>query len=278
MPFDRVLERVRFSPWYCTTGAYAAIATIVDACIKRWEVGAELAPKMEGFSLHDMQSRKPMTIDNNGIAQIHVFGTMGRNLSPIENMCGKTDYAQLEKECAEACSRARGALFEFDTPGGSALGVDQTAKKMAAMSIPTGGFTETLCASAGMYLAAGLGKMHAASGSVIGSIGTVMPWVDTSKMMALVGAKPMVFVNEGAEFKGMRPEIPLTDEQIQHMQDFVNALGSKFQEHITNNRRVDPEVFKAGAYVADQGIDMGLADEVGGRDEALSSLLTKLRG
>lgn len=279
MPFERILSAVRYSPWFLIPGAYTAMVDLVDLCVARAKTGAEnLEPKLEGFSLRDMQSRKPMQIDRNGVANIHVFGTMGRNLSPLEKVCGRTDYADLEKEIGMAQAQARAARFEFDTPGGSALGTSQLAKMIGNMTIPKAGFTESLCASAGMYLAAGLDRFYAEDSSMIGSIGTLLPWVDTTKMQSLMGVRTEVFTNAGADLKGMRGDIPLSEEQRAHLQTLVDDLGKQFQAHIADYRAVDEEVFRAGSYLAPRGVELGLADGLGGAAAADEYLLTTLRG
>src|SRR6185369_5418843 len=115
MPFQRIIEHLRYSPWFCTAPSYMAMSDVVEACLKRVGTGASMDVKAEGFSLSDMQSRKEMKIDSSGIAHIHVLGVLGRGLSPIEKCCGRTDYGDLENEAMQAQRVARAAAFEFDT-------------------------------------------------------------------------------------------------------------------------------------------------------------------
>jgi ClpP class serine protease len=281
MPFLRVLEQVRFGVWFCTPDAYDSIRQVVDVAIERARNGGDIeipVPKMEGraVSIMDLNPRAPMVIDKRGIAHINVHGILGRNIAPLEKMCGRTDYAEIDNEVKVANQEAKAALFDFDTPGGAAMGIDQTAKLMGSMTIPTAGFTETMMASGGVYLAAGLGRLFNASGGVMGSVGAVLPWEDTSQAQTLKGRKVELFTSEGATLKGIRPDVPLSPEQREWLQDFTNAQGAMFRTHLTDYRAVDAEVFKAGLFFGGDAVRVGLADEVGGRDAALEYLLTQI--
>lgn len=276
MPFERILERVKFSPWFCTLGAYASVVAVTDAVLDRTRTGGNIDPRGEGFSLSDMQSRKPMSIDRDGIASIHILGTLGRGLAPIEKMCGRTDYQELESETREASSKARAILYEFDSPGGSAIGVDQTAKIMANASVPTASYTESGMHSAAYYLGAGTNFISIGSGASMGSIGTVLPWQDLSSMVALQGRIPRTFTNAGADLKGISPEVPLTKSQEVYLQDLVDTLGGLFRSHIEDYRSPDEEVFRAGTFIGENAVRVGLADAVGGEAAARNHLLTVL--
>jgi ClpP class serine protease len=280
MPFLRVLEQLRFGVWFCTPDAYDSMCQVVNIATERVKNGGDIeipVPKMEGkpVSIFDINPRQPMLIDKQGIAHINVHGILGRNIAPLEKVCGRTDYADIENEMKVANADARAALFNFDTPGGAAMGIDQTAKLMANMSIPTAGYTETMLASGGVYLAAGLGRIFNASGGVMGSVGAVLPWEDTSQMQALKGRKVELFVSKDATLKGIRPDVSLSEEQRAWLQDFTNAQGAMFRTHLTDYRAVEDEVFKAGLFFGKDAVRVGLADEVGGRDAALEYLLTQ---
>lgn len=277
MPFERILTYTHYTPWFCTSSAYLGMRDFIDVCVKRAEAGGSLDFKNEGLALNDLQSRREMTIDQNGIAHVHVLGVLGRGLAPIEKICGRTDYADLEKELALAQRNARAVAIDFDTPGGSAISVDQTAKAIAALTIPKVASSESLVASAGYYLAAGCDRIFLGSGSMAGSIGTIMPWKDTSQQALDMGVQTKVFVNKGATLKGIRNDVPLTEDQEAYLQEMVNALGSAFRSHIEDHRTPDESVYQAGTYVGQQAVDCGLVDEIGGRVEAVQYLLTRLR-
>lgn len=281
MPFLRVLEQLRFGVWFCTPDAYDSMRQVVDIAVERAKNGGDIEipiPKMEGrqISILDLNPRTPMTVDKQGIAHINVHGILGRNIAPLEKVCGRTDYADIDNEVKAANNEAKAALFNFDTPGGAAMGIDQTAKLMARMTIPTAGYTETMAASGGIYLGAGLGRFFNASGAVMGSVGAVLPWEDTSQVKALEGRKIELFTSEGATLKGIRPDVPLSAEQREWLKDFTNRQGAMFRTHLTDYRAVDDEVFKAGLFFGGDAVKVGLADEIGGRDAAVEYLLTQI--
>lgn len=276
MPFLRILQQVHAMPWFSTPAAYRAVSELVRICSERASSGTP-DPLNVGIDLRDLQERRPMTIDQNGIAHIHVLGVLGRGLAPIEKSCGRTDYEDIDREIDMASNRARAYMFDFDTPGGAAVGLDQTAEHIANISVPKAGACENEIASAGYFLGAGLDKLFLGSGAMAGCIGTILPWVDSSKSQQILGYKATPFVNEGASFKGIRQDVPLNEEQSAYLQDMVNRMGERFHQHILNYRTPDEEVWKAGVYIGQDAVDLGLADGLGGRAAAMEYLLTALR-
>jgi ClpP class serine protease len=117
----------------------------------------------------------------------------------------------------------------------------------------------------------------ASRSSDVGSIGAILPWVDTTKVWEVGGLKYDPFVNAGADLKGAGAGPSLTDTQKKHLQEAVDHVGKSFQQFISSNRKVDPEVFRAGTYFGDQAVEVGLIDGVGSYDDAYQTLLTRVK-
>jgi ClpP class serine protease len=264
-----IIEKVLFNPWLITVGGYQSVQLLIDS-----KLNAEAAPETDDFQGTGIEWK----VDSKQIAHIPIRGVLGQRLSSLEKICGGTDYLDIQKATNEALGRgARGVMYAIDSSGGMVRGCEDLANYIHGLKVPTQAYTDSRCNSAAYWLASGCSNIMASASSDVGSIGVILPWVDKSKIWELEGLKYDPFVNEGAELKGAGAGPSLTEAQKRHLQACVNYVGEKFQQFVSDSRKVKPEVFRAGTYFGTQALDVGLIDGVGTYDDAYESLLTRVK-
>ena len=232
---------------------------------------------IEDFFSFSINQRPPLSIDSNGIAIITVSGILGNNLAPIEKLLGFTDYQDIQDECEQcALEGAKAVLLEIDSPGGEAQGALETAQKIADLEIPKVSYSAGLDTSAAYFLSSSADRKFVSPSAWSGSIGTILPWIDETKLWDAIGIAWEPIIGTGESFKGagMGPE--LTDVERMHLQIQIDAMSSVFRDHVANYRALDHIKLQAGAYFGKTAIDLNLADEIGSYDAAYNWLLTQI--
>lgn len=263
---QRILSEVYGRPWLITPQGHHAIQRLVEQ-----HSNGEPVAFLDDF----MPERRENYTDRDGIAHVHMDGVLGRRLSAIEKSCGACDYDDLAQAITDASS-ARGLLLHIDSPGGMVSGNREVADAFAAYDKPKVVHAEGLAASAA-YLIAAAGDMIVASPSAsIGSIGVIIPWVDSEGLWESAGIAYNPIIATGADLKGAGFGPTLSDEQREHMQDEVDQIAADFRAHVLAYRDVDDEVFRAGTYFGETAIDLGLIDAIGSAEDARQLLLAVL--
>ena len=224
-----------------------------------------------------INQRSPVQIDSNGICVIAVSGILGNNLAPIEKLLGFTDYEDIQAEL-EQCQEegAKALLLEMDSPGGEAQGTLETAERIAALDIPKASYSAGLDASAAYFLSSSADRKFVSPSAFSGSIGTILPWIDETKLWDAFGLAWNPIIGSGETFKGagMGPELSQKDRE--HLQGQVDAMSSVFRDHVSKFRELDHAKLQAGAYFGRTAIDLNLVDEIGSYDAAYQWLLNQI--
>jgi len=175
-----------------------------------------------------------------------------------------------------------GILLHIDSPGGSAFGIEELAGDIieARKAKPVVAVADGLMASAAYWLGASASKLVATPSSLLGSIGVYMMHMDMSKMLEQAGVKPTFisagkFKTEGNEFE------PLSDAAREHTQSLVDSYYTKFVKAVSKGRNVSVATvrqdFGQGRVVtAEEAVRVGMADEVGSVESALSGLASQV--
>jgi Periplasmic serine proteases (ClpP class) len=272
MKLVHLAHKLSYSAWYILPSYHR---TLLES-VKDWEttVGSAKQEELADMAAFFINQRAPMEIDSNGIATINISGALGRNLAPIDKVLGMSDYADIENEVVEAGEKgAIAVLFDVDSPGGEVQGTAETAQIIAGLTVPTASFSAGLDASAAYYLSSSVNRKFATPSSIIGSIGTILPWIDSAKMFDAFGLSWEPIVGEGEDFKGAGMGPSLTDSQREYLQETVNAASGAFQKFVSQNRNLNFEKLKAGAYHGEQALKLNLIDQIGSYDDAYQYLI-----
>jgi ClpP class serine protease len=273
IPLVSLHYKLHHAAWYIRPDYFQSIKAALEKFDFKNQDDSEFADFLSFF----INQRPPVQIDSNGIAVITVSGILGNNLSPFEKLFGFTDYQDIADECDQCFEEgAKAVLFEVDSPGGEAQGAFETAQKIAAMDIPKASYTAGLDASAAYFLSSSVDRKFVSPSAFSGSIGTILPWIDETKLWDAFGIAWNPVIGEGETFKGagMGPE--LGQKEREYLQSQVNAMSSVFRDHVANYRELDHARLQAGAYFGKAAIDLNLADQIGSYDAAYSWLLNRI--
>lgn len=184
-----------------------------------------------------------------------------------------TREAQASLLSADADPDIENIVWLMDTPGGSTDGLEELAQVVSGLKKPVTVFVDGLIASAGYYVGSQADAIYAAPRSLIGSIGTRMMLVDTSKYYADKGIK-FIPIDTGEHKSAGADGVEITESQIKEFQRIVDGFNQYFINAVSKGRKLPKETVKEYAdgrvFFAEEAIDMGLIDGV----TTLSSILS----
>jgi len=152
----------------------------------------------------------------------------------------------------------------MDTPGGSVLGLRAAADALLNLQsirprLEVISYSQRLNASAGMYLSAAAGSIHASPGAYIGSIGTIASLSDMSGLYAKIGIEKRVYTADSA-LKGLGSG-QITEAHDAHMREMVQTYSDEFKGWMSARRGLGPDAMQGQAWEA-RLAPAGLADSV----------------
>lgn len=271
MRFRHLAEQIYFRPWFITPQGHASIRLVFERALA---TGLTPPATAEELRISDLfPQRRPLAIDDQGIASIHILGPIGKGLSKLEQSCGATGIEQIRADYSKALDKgATGILLDFDSPGGTITGVPELAGLIAQKPVPTVAYTEDMMASAAYYLAAGATAIVASPSASVGSIGVYIPWMDTSARYEQEGMKPDPIVNTGGDLKAMGFGGKLTEAQRAHLQAEVDADFAQFKNHVRNFRLVADTAMRGQVMNGHAANAANLVDYTGDRAKAVAVL------
>lgn len=152
----------------------------------------------------------------------------------------------------------------MDTPGGSVLGLRAAADALLNLQsirprLEVISYSQRLNASAGMYLSAAAGSIHASPGAYIGSIGTIASLSDMSGLYAKLGIEKRVYTADSS-LKGLGSG-QITEAHDAHMREMVQTYSDEFKSWMSSRRGLSPAAMQGQAWEA-RLAPAGLADSV----------------
>jgi len=238
------------------------------------ELQSNLADAKQGIDLSEfINARQPLQMLD-GIAIIHVKGSLADNTPPIHQKLGGTDYRAIRQDIADAQAQgAKGILFIHNSGGGSVCGCQETAQLIQDLDLPTVAYSEGLNCSASYKLSVGTDYLVSSPSCQVGNVGTILCFMDSSKMLENIGIEIVAITNDQATLKDTLHKLPLTEGQAEFLQDEINEAGNVFINHVKSNRpNIDPIFEKAGWYRGQKALDLGFVDELGSLETALERL------
>lgn len=208
----------------------------------------------------------------NGVAIIPVTGVLRDEVDWMVRYFGCSCYEILERDISAALDNqsVSAVVLWMNTPGGAAIGAKRTADGIFARrgAKPIVAYCQTICGSAGYYLAAACDRIEATADAMIGSIGTIYTHMEVAKLAKDFGYGVTVFTNEQSPKKGHGNQWePLTADSKKTLQEFVDSYGTKFVSDVARYRNVSSQtvVEKYGqgdAFVGTEAVKRGMAETV----------------
>jgi protease-4 len=190
-----------------------------------------------------------------------------------------SDNVMREIEEAENNDAIKGIVVEIDSPGGIPVAGEEIMNSLLSLKMPTVAFIRERGLSAGYLVATAADKIYASRTSDVGSIGVTMSYMDYSKQ----NEKEGLTYNQlsTGKFKDMGDsDKELTAEEKSLLMSDLEKSHQIFVEYVAKNRNMDIEAVKkladGSSMIAQDAIDAGLVDEIGGINEAKAYLENKL--
>lgn len=172
--------------------------------------------------------------------------------------------------------RVEAVLLDIDSPGGMVAGCgDLAAMIQAARDIkPVRAHANGMCASAAYMIGASATALHLASGCMVGSVGTVIEYLDLEPYFEALGMRVVRVVAEQSPNKRLDPE---SEEGIAEMKALVDAGGEEFLASLASARGISRDEvlqrFGQGlVFEPSEAIRRGMADGMATHDDILAEL------
>lgn len=218
-----------------------------------------------------LQNTHTVRVDD-GVAVIPITGPMFRHADLFSEISGAVSTETLAKDFRVALGRddVRAVVFDIDSPGGEASGVDDFAALVYAVrgKKPIEAYVSGMAASGAYWIASACDRITLSPASQVGSVGVVMAYRDYSEAEAKRGVKTVQFVSSQSPNK--RPDHS-TEAGRAETQARVDAVAQVFIDEVARHRSVSSEHVvarfgKGGMLVGTSAVEAKAADEVGSFD------------
>lgn len=224
---------------------------------------AELPP-----SLADANKVEPYTVKD-GLATVPMHGPITRVLSARDkarmayfgmDATASAELAQVLREM-KANPAIRAVVLDIDSPGGSVNGTPELAEAVRELSKEkyVYAYTSGLCCSAAYWVASQCDAVYAAPSARVGSIGVLLPLLDTSGLYNKSGLK-MDVISAGKYKSAGVPGTALSEEQRLLLQTQVEATWAAFKSAVNKRRTIEDDHMEGQTFTGEQGIHAGLVD------------------
>lgn len=213
----------------------------------------------------------------NGVGVISITGPMLRNPDVFDRVIlGACNTGELIDAVQEAASRPdiEAIFLDIDSPGGSVNGTPELAQAVAEASKAkyVYAFTAGQMCSAAYWVASQADAIYATPSARVGSIGVILPVVDSSAAFEQAGLKVEVFAAGKLKSAGT-PGTTLTDEQRAWLQSEVEETAMEFRAAVlARGRKIPDEAMEGQTFSARKAMRFNLAGMVMSRADALSRL------
>lgn len=237
--------------------AREAIADVYDNC-QIYDIETDGAP--EDGALFEVK---------NQVAIIPVRGMLVQEVSICAAFFGETmtTYRFIQQAAMEADINPRvdRIAFDFDTPGGSVSGVEETFQVISSLNKPSFAIGRNLVASAGYWLASACDQIISVSKTgFFGSIGVITTIVNSNERDERNGIKRTTLTNRKSRDKN--PD-ELTDEGLNVIADRLDSIYNVFVDSIMFKRgeKVSAEAIsnlEGRVLIASEALNYGLVDSI----------------
>lgn len=267
----RVFDAVCASHWAITEDALQVIQEIAS---RENDVSPEALEAYRAQSL----ARAERATRRDGVAMLYVQGSLFKRANLMTEYSGASSYDVLRRDLQVALDdpSISGIALVIDSPGGEVNGVGEFAKAVyEARSVkPVTAFVSGMAASGGYWIAAAANEIVVSDESLLGSIGVVSSFVDTSARDERLGLKRVEIVSSMAP--GKRPDIT-SDEGKAQILKVLDDLHQVFAGAIATYRGVKVDTVntkfgRGGLEVGANAVAAGMADRIGTLEGVISSL------
>jgi protease-4 len=220
--------------------------------------------KMQGFSF----------VRGEKVAILPISGLITDSEATIE---------QLKKFAKDDSVKA--IVVRLNTPGGGvgpSQEIYEEVRKIRGKKVVVASMG-ALAASGGYYIACGADKIFANPGTITGSIGVIMQFVNVKDLIEKIGVKG--FVIKSGSFKDTgSPVREMSPEERKLLQNVIDNVHSQFVNAVAEGRKLPREDVLAIAdgriLSGEQAKELGLVDVLGNQEDAVAEAgkMAKIEG
>ena len=225
---------------------------------------------------------RPLSPATGKVAVIPIHGTLVRRTSGLEAVSGLASYTSIavQLDAALASPEVAAILLDVDSPGGESGGVFDLADRIRSASRikPVWAVANDMAFSAAYALVSAASRVFVARTGGVGSIGVIAMHIDQSVKDAKDGVR-YTAVFAGERKNDLNPHEPISGEAHAVLKAEVDRVYDLFVETVARHRGLDADAVRAteaGLFFGPDAVAAGLADAVGGFDDALDQLTQSL--
>ncbi|CNJ02123.1 S49 family peptidase [Yersinia intermedia] len=214
-----------------------------------------------------------------GVAVIPIQGTLVQKLGTLRPYSGMTGYDGIRASFLTAMNddAVKGICFDIDSPGGEVAGCFDLVDEIYAArgAKPIWSILSENAYSAAYALASAADRIIVPRTGGVGSIGVIVMHVDWSQRIKSDGVQ-VTIITFGSRKAESNPYEALSEEAKKSIQSDVDEMGRLFVSTVSRNRGIAERTIRdteAACYLAADGVQLGLADQVASPDAAFRDLL-----
>ncbi|MCM3877869.1 MAG: signal peptide peptidase SppA [Thermoanaerobaculia bacterium] len=172
----------------------------------------------------------------------------------------------------------KSVVVRINSPGGGVAASQELFSEIRRFRKETGKpvvvSMESVAASGGYYAAVAADHIVANPGTITGSIGVIMQWMNYGDLLEWAKVRA-VTLKTGALKDAGNPSRPLTDEERKYFEDLIQRLRMQFQGAVAEGRkgRLKPEALAhmsdGRVVTGEEALALGLVDEIGDYRDAV---------
>ena len=209
------------------------------------------------------------TLPPNSIAKVNVEGPLMR----LDGMCsyGMASMAKMVRQ-ADSSESISAIILEVDSPGGQVLGTEDFASAVRESSTPIYVMAH-YAASAAYWVISGATEIWASGRTAeVGSIGTMVFFVDTLPMLEKQGAKVIEFYADDSKDKNRLFNEVRKGNYNPYISEKLNPLNDIFKANVREGRGLSDHLMTGKTYLAEVAIENGMIDRIGSMEELISHI------
>jgi protease-4 len=175
-------------------------------------------------------------------------------------------------------SAVRAIVMRINSPGGAIAPSQEIYEAIRSVRASSGkpiiASLDSVAASGGFYIAAACDQIVANPGSITGSIGVILQWMETKDLIEWAKIKPQT-ITAGAMKDIGSPYRDMTDAERAYLQNVVAQLHSQFIRAVAAGRKgkmSEADVTRIAdgrIFTGEQALSLRLVDRLGNLDDAV---------
>ncbi|MCX6639982.1 MAG: signal peptide peptidase SppA [bacterium] len=288
---QEVQDKINNGPYYSTTALQNGL---VDSLIYYDGIVHDIESKNYDLVSEDAYWRSPVYEEDwpdtraPKIAVIYAEGAITHGDSRQNLFSGKIMGSQT---IVEAIRKARedasidGIILRVDSPGGDAIASDEIYREVQRTTSDTKNRKPiyvsmgNVAGSGGYYIACGADTIIAEEGTITGSIGVIAGKFNLAGLHEKIGYTTHPF-KRGEHSDAESMSRPWTEEESALMRASIEQVYQDFISRVAQGRHMTKEqidaVGQGRVWTGTQGLQHGLVDMIGGMDDALNAMRTRL--